>query len=116
MAPPFREHEFDIRYGTGISKEGDVADIATDLGIIDKNGAWYSYRGERIGLGREQACDTLRGNAAMCDEIEERIRLHFGLIPDATGKKAVVDASKTAKAHVKSEATGGGNGSIQAQA
>jgi recombination protein RecA len=81
LAPPFREHEFDIRYGYGISKQGDILDLATDLGIVDKNGSWYSYQKDRIGQGREQSCAFLTENPHIADELEERIRLHFGLIP-----------------------------------
>ena len=79
LAPPFREHEFDILYGVGINKVGDILDLGTDLGIIDKAGSWYSHQGERIGQGREQSCQFLRENAALTATIEKRIRAHFGL-------------------------------------
>ena len=74
VAPPFREAEFDILYGTGISKEGELVDLASDHGIIEKLGAWYSYNGERIGQGRENARDLLRANPKLADEIEARVR------------------------------------------
>lgn len=81
LAPPFKEHEFDILYGVGISKTGDILDLATDLGIVDKAGSWYSYQGERIGQGRDQSVEFLRNHQARAAELEERIRVHFGLVP-----------------------------------
>src|SRR5579885_1315413 len=74
VAPPFKEAEFDILYGSGISKEGELVDIAAEHNIIEKLGAWYSYKGERIGQGRENAREMLRNNAAMADEIEMLVR------------------------------------------
>ncbi|MBC7794516.1 MAG: recombinase RecA, partial [Clostridia bacterium] len=88
LAPPFREHEFDVLYGEGISKAGDLLDLATDIGIIDKSGAWYSYRGERLGQGRDQSRDFLKNNEAIGTDIEERVRLHFGLVPNDATKNA----------------------------
>ena len=70
MAPPFREAEFDILYGTGISKEGELVDLASEHNIIEKLGAWYSYNSERIGQGRENARDFLKANPSISDEIE----------------------------------------------
>jgi len=84
MAPPFREHEFDIMYGAGISRMGDVLDLATDLAIVDKAGAWYSYQGERLGQGREQSIEFLKKNPERARELEARIRTHFNL-PAAEG-------------------------------
>ena len=74
VAPPFREAEFDILYGTGISKEGELVDIASEQNIIEKLGAWYSYNGERIGQGRENARDLLKANPKLADEIELKVR------------------------------------------
>ncbi|MEQ8276162.1 MAG: recombinase RecA [Deltaproteobacteria bacterium] len=82
LAPPFREVEFDILYGQGISCTGEIIDLGTDLGIVDKSGAWYSYNGERVGQGRENARMFLEENTAMRAEIESAIRKHFGLIKD----------------------------------
>ena len=79
LAPPFREVEFDILYGHGISMTGEIIDIGTDLGLIDKSGAWYSYKGERIGQGRENARIFLEEHTAMRSDIEMQIRKHFGL-------------------------------------
>jgi recombination protein RecA len=78
MAPPFREAEFDILYGTGISKEGELVDLASDNNIIEKLGAWYSYNGERIGQGRENARDFLKANPSISDEIEAKVREKLG--------------------------------------
>ncbi len=107
LAPPFREHEFDILYGEGISKLGDLLDLGTDLGIIDKAGSWYSHQGERIGQGREQAQRFLRENPKLAHDIEERIRLHFGLVPEAT---QIAEAATTA---ASSNSEGGGNGALK---
>ena len=74
VAPPFREAEFDILYGSGISKEGELVDIASDNNIIEKLGAWYSYGGERIGQGRENARELLKANPPLAAEIENKVR------------------------------------------
>ena len=74
IAPPFKQAEFDIMYGQGISHEGCLIDIGTDLDIIDKSGAWYSYSGERLGQGRENAKEFLKENTAVAIEIERKIR------------------------------------------
>ncbi len=80
LAPPFREAEFDIMYGEGISLEGDLIDLGASLNIVDKAGSWYSYGDERLGQGRENAKQYLRDHPDMRDEIEGRIREHFGLV------------------------------------
>jgi recombination protein RecA len=82
VAPPFREGEFDIIYGEGISKAGCVLDMAVDLNIINKSGAWFSYGDSRIGQGRDNARDTLKQDPAMMAEIERKVRLGLGLIKD----------------------------------
>jgi len=74
VAPPFREAEFDILYGSGISKEGELVDLAADHNIIEKLGAWYSYDGERIGQGRENARDFLKSNPRTAEDIELKLR------------------------------------------
>jgi len=74
VAPPFREAEFDILYGSGISKEGELVDMAAEHNVIEKLGAWYSYGGERIGQGRENARDLLRANPKIADEVEGKLR------------------------------------------
>ena len=77
VAPPFREAEFDIVYGKGISKEGNLVDIAVNLDIIEKSGSWFSYSGERIGQGRENVKKYLADNPEIAKEIEEKIRENF---------------------------------------
>jgi recombination protein RecA len=79
VAPPFKEAEFDIMYGAGISREGDIVDLGADSGIIEKSGAWYSYGGERIGQGRENAKQFLKDNPELARAVEAKILEHFGL-------------------------------------
>lgn len=77
VAPPFREAEFDIVYGKGISKEGNILDIAVNLDIVEKSGSWFAYNGERIGQGRENVKKYLADNPEVAKEIEEKIRANF---------------------------------------
>ena len=77
IAPPFREEEFDIMFGQGISKEGDILDIASGLDIVNKSGAWYAYQGEKIGQGRENAKTFLKEHKDICDEIERQVRAYY---------------------------------------
>ncbi len=79
VAPPFKEAEFDIMFGKGISREGDVLDLASNLGIVNKSGAWYAYEGEKIGQGRENAKAFLAEHPEICDEIERKVRDQFEL-------------------------------------
>lgn len=79
VAPPFRQVEFDIMYGEGISKLGEIIDLGVKAGIVEKSGSWYSYGDERIGQGRENAKQFLRENVAMSNEIEDKIRAAHGL-------------------------------------
>ncbi|MDD3628223.1 MAG: recombinase RecA [Candidatus Humimicrobiaceae bacterium] len=74
VAPPFKSAEFDIMYGKGISKEGSIIDVGTELGIIEKSGSWYSYKGDRIGQGRENAKVFLSQNPEIMDEIEKKVK------------------------------------------
>ena len=89
VAPPFKEAEFDIMFGKGISKEGDILDLAVANDIVDKSGAWYAYMGDKIGQGRENAKAFLAENQAICDEIDEKIREKLGLVEseDTEGKE-----------------------------
>ncbi len=80
MAPPFREAEFDIIYGEGISKEGDLVDLGVQHNLIEKSGAWYSYKGERIGQGRENAKQFLRENSDVYKKIDAELRKQLGLV------------------------------------
>lgn len=81
VAPPFKTAEFDIMYGKGISHSGDVLDLAVDLDIVQKGGAWYSYDGNRIGQGRENVKNFLEENPSLMTEIENKVREHYGLNP-----------------------------------
>ena len=77
VAPPFREAEFDIVYGKGISKEGNILDMAVNLDIIEKSGSWFSYNGEKIGQGRENAKQYLKNNPEIMEQVEKRVRDNF---------------------------------------
>ena len=79
MAPPFRIAEVDIMYGEGISKEGEIIDLGSELDIVQKSGAWYSYQEERLGQGRENAKQFLKENKDILLMIQEQIREHYGL-------------------------------------
>jgi len=82
MAPPFREAEFDVMYGEGISKEGDLLDLAVEKKIVEKSGAWFAYSGERLGQGRENAKQFLKDNPSVRQTIEDRVRRELGLVRD----------------------------------
>ena len=82
IAPPFKEAEFDIMFGQGISREGDILDLAANLGVINKSGAWYAYNDEKIGQGRENAKNYLKENPDVMNEVEARVRAHYGLESD----------------------------------
>ena len=79
VAPPFKEAEFDIMFGEGISTVGDILDLAASINLVVKSGAWYAYEGEKIGKGRENAKQYLKDNPAVCDEIAAKVRAHFHL-------------------------------------
>jgi recombination protein RecA len=79
MAPPFREVEFDILYGEGISREGDLVDLASECGVVEKSGAWFGFEGERIGQGRDNARLYLREHADVAKKIESKLLAHHGV-------------------------------------
>jgi recombination protein RecA len=83
VAPPFREAEFDVMYGEGISKEGDLLDLAVERKIVEKSGTWFAYNGERLGQGRENAKQFLKENGDTYRAIEDRVRRELGLVRDA---------------------------------
>src|SRR5512137_2670663 len=87
LAPPFRETEFDIIFGEGISKEGDLIDLAADKGIIEKSGAWYSYKGERLGQGRDNTRTFLKENPETLAKVEAEVREKLGVKPRAAAAK-----------------------------
>jgi recombination protein RecA len=81
VAPPFRTAEFDIVYGGGISREGSLIDMGVEHGIIRKSGAWYTYDGDQLGQGKENARSFLRDNPDLANEIEKRIKEKLGIVP-----------------------------------
>ena len=93
MAPPFRTCTLEIAYGEGISKAGELVDLASDANIIEKSGAWYAYNGEKIGQGRENVKELLKANKKLYDEIEKKVREHF----DIAGNKKHEEITKKEK-------------------
>jgi recombination protein RecA len=94
VSPPFREAEFEIMYGIGISREGEIIELGSQQGIIDKAGAWYSYKGERIGQGKDNVRTFLQQHPEIAREIEEQVRLK--LLPVKQGSRAGGDQANTA--------------------
>ena len=89
MAPPFREAQFDIIFGEGISREGDLVDVGFETGILDKSGTWYSYKNERLGQGRDNVRKLFKENPELAARVEEEIRRKVGLLPEkAAGEKS----------------------------
>ena len=82
VAPPFKQAEFDIMFGTGISREGEILDLASECNVVNKSGAWYSYNGERIGQGREDVKIFLKDHPEICEEIEKQVRIQYHLLPE----------------------------------
>lgn len=97
IAPPFKEAEFDIMFGEGISAVGDILDLAAENGIINKSGAWYAYGGNKIGQGRENAKQYLKDNPEICKEVEHKVRCHFGLEKDEEAVEAEMPAAPEEK-------------------
>lgn len=97
IAPPFKEAEFDIMFGKGISKEGDILDLAAGIDLVKKSGAWYAYEGEKIGQGRENAKAYLENHPEVMEELDRKVRQHYGLI-DTEGeeKDGAQSSSKSA--------------------
>jgi recombination protein RecA len=87
VAPPFKTASVDIMYGEGVSREGEIIDIASDLNIMEKSGAWYSYNGEKIGQGKENVKIFLKENPKLKEEIELKIRDHYGFNKDSKTTK-----------------------------
>ena len=87
VAPPFKTTTVDIMYGKGVSKSGEIIDIGSNIDVVEKSGAWYSYNGEKIGQGRENAKLYLENNPKIMDEIEHKIRVHYDLEKDKDTKK-----------------------------
>lgn len=94
IAPPFKEAEFDIMFGQGISREGDVLDLAANTDVVNKSGAWYAYKGEKIGQGRENAKIYLKEHPEVFDEIEQAVRSQYGLGEEGKTEKETADVKK----------------------
>ena len=88
VAPPFRTAVVDIMYGEGVSKEGELIDLAAEVGIIEKSGAWYAYKGDKLAQGKENVKLLLKNNVDLCSEIEELVREHYGISKKAKKKKS----------------------------
>jgi recombination protein RecA len=99
VAPPFREVEFDIMYGEGISREGDVVDLGVANKVVEKSGAWFSYKGERLGQGRENAKQTLRDNPEMLARVETDVKVALGM--PVRGAAAAAEETETSEASEK---------------
>lgn len=104
IAPPFREAEFDIMFGQGISTVGDILDLAANCGVIMKSGAWYAYKEAKIGQGRENAKQYLRDNPEICEEIEMKVREHYGLSGTEAQPETAAPAGTEQPAAEESEA------------
>jgi len=100
VSPPFKTAEFDILFGEGISREGEILDMGVNAKILDKSGAWYAYNGEKIGQGRDNAREFLRENSGLAVEIENKVRdsLGIALLPTAGGDAPEAKAAKAGKA------------------
>ncbi len=106
IAPPFKEAEFDIMFGEGISMAGDILDLAAEIGVINKSGAWYAYEGNKIGQGRENAKLYLKSNLEVCAEVEEKVRLHYGLSADKVQTEKPEESKGNAAKAAKEQKTG----------
>jgi recombination protein RecA len=93
VAPPFRQAEFDIMYGRGVSREGSILDIGVELGIVTKSGAWYTYEGEQLGQGKENAKTFLTENPELLVEVDEKIRAQVGIKPGGEPEDDVMSAA-----------------------
>ncbi|MCB1377630.1 MAG: DNA recombination/repair protein RecA, partial [Alphaproteobacteria bacterium] len=93
VAPPFKQVEFDIMYGEGISKLGELIDLGVTAGVVEKSGSWFSYNGERLGQGRENAKNFLRQNPELAGTIEAQIRSNAGLIASALTNASETESS-----------------------
>ena len=100
IAPPFKEAEFDIMFGKGISKEGDILDLAVSINLVNKSGSWFSYNSEKIGQGRENAKAYLTEHPEIMDELEQKIRAHYHIGGE---EEAAEENKKDAKAETKTE-------------
>lgn len=105
VAPPFREAEFDIMFGQGISREGDILDLAADCNVVNKSGAWYAYNGDKIGQGRENAKQYLKERPEVRDEIERQVRAHYELEGDGGDNGVLSDTKDAGGSHTAAAQT-----------
>ncbi|MGY4860161.1 recombinase RecA [Cryobacterium sp. AP23] len=110
MAPPFKQAEFDIIYGVGISREGSLIDFGVDQGIVKKSGAWYTYDGDQLGQGKENSRNFLLRNADMANEIETKIKNKLGVGAEGKAAKKATDDAATAAAAAEAAASGAATG------
>ncbi len=109
IAPPFKEAEFDIMFGKGISKEGDILDLAVKENIVEKSGAWFAYNNVKIGQGRENAKIYFQDNPAVCLEVENKVRIKYGLheegsiAPESAGSSATKESKRIKAEESKGE-------------
>lgn len=103
IAPPFKEAEFDIMFGKGISKEGDILDLAASIDIVNKSGAWYAYNGDKIGQGRENAKVFLTTHPEVMDEIEAKVRAYYGFDGAEQAEELAEDKKTPAKKTIKED-------------
>jgi len=94
VSPPFKSAEFDIMYGAGISREGEILDLGVQAGIVEKSGSWFSYNGERIGQGKDNAREFLKERVEMAIEIENRVRDNLGVVARVAGAGKVTEAEQ----------------------
>ena len=94
VAPPFKTASVDIMYGEGVSREGEIIDIASELNIVEKSGAWYSYNGEKIGQGKENVKSLLKENTNLREELEKKIRVHYGFISETEKKEKIISGEE----------------------
>ena len=97
VAPPFKTAVVDIMYGEGVSKEGELLDLASEIGVVEKSGAWYAYKGNKIGQGKENAKLYLKENKNIANEIEEQVREHYDIMVDKKKKKVDKKTEKEVK-------------------
>jgi recombination protein RecA len=91
VAPPFKQAEFDILYGEGISREGSLIDLGVETGFVRKSGAWYTYEGDQLGQGKENARTFLKDNPDLANDIEKRIKDHLGIGAKVDAPAEVID-------------------------
>ena len=98
IAPPFKEAEFDIMFGKGISRAGDILDLATNIDLVKKSGAWYAYEGEKIGQGRENAKAYLESHPEVMETLDQKVRAHYALSGSEEAENELPDAEKKTEA------------------